>query len=224
MWHIGAVSILLLDVDGTLIDSLPGIQGGFLHTLDQLGWPRPEQEFTDRIAGPPMEVTLQSLGMTPEQAYEGLQIYLEYTRQRGWSNASSFPGMLELVRRWKDQGLMLATATSKGEEFARLILEREGFLEYIDFLGAAQEDGPRRGKSAVIEHVLTVNEWSADKHDILMVGDRSHDIDGAAEHGIDTVAVSWGYGTPEEWAAAAHTAHHPQDLEGIVHDWLTARG
>ncbi|HHU66538.1 HAD hydrolase-like protein [Corynebacterium sp.] len=217
------MSILLLDVDGTLIDSLPGIQGGFLHTLDQLGWPHPEQEFTDRIAGPPMEVTLRSLGMSPEQAHAGLQIYLEYTRQGGWGNATSFPGMLDLLRRWKEQGLTIATATSKGEGFARLILEREGFLEHIDFLGAAQENGPRRGKSAVIDHVLGANGWAADTHAILMVGDRSHDIEGAAEHGIDTVAVSWGYGTPEEWATAAHTAHTPQDLEGIVNDWLAAR-
>lgn len=218
------MSILLLDVDGTLIDSLPGIRAGFLHTLDQLGWPHPEQSFTERIAGPPMEVTLLSLGMTPAQAREGLHIYLEYTRGGGWADAASFPGMLDVVRGWKEQGLTVATATSKGEEFARLILEREGFLPYIDFLGAAQEDGPRRGKSAVIDHVLTTNGWSATTQDILMVGDRSHDIEGAAAHGIDTVAVSWGYGGPEERALAAHIAHTPQDLEGIVHDWLAVRG
>ncbi|MCS5480686.1 HAD hydrolase-like protein [Corynebacterium sp. YIM 101645] len=218
------MSILLLDVDGTLIDSLPGIQGGFRHTLDQLGWPHPDQQFIDHIAGPPMEVTLRSLGMSPELAREGLQIYLDYTRRGGWANATTFPGMLELVRAWKAAGLTLATATSKGEEFARLILEREGFLEHIDFLGAAQEDGPRRGKSAVIDHVLATNGWDVDTSDILMVGDRTHDIEGAAEHGINTVAVAWGYGTPAEWATAARTAHTPEDLKGIVHDWLAARG
>lgn len=218
------MSILLLDVDGTLIDSLPGIQGGFRHTLDQLDWPHPDQQFIDHIAGPPMEVTLRSLGMSPALAQEGLQIYLDYTRRGGWANATSFPGMLELVRAWKAAGLTLATATSKGEEFARLILEREGFLEHIDFLGAAQEDGPRRGKSAVIDHVLATNGWDAGTSDILMVGDRTHDIEGAAEHGIDTVAVAWGYGTPAEWATAARTAHTPDDLEGIVHDWLATRG
>ncbi|MFC6145588.1 HAD hydrolase-like protein [Corynebacterium nasicanis] len=218
------MSILLLDVDGTLIDSLPGIRAGFLHTLDQLGWPHPDEEFQRRIAGPPMEVTLRSLGMSPAQAQAGLQVYLDYTRRGGWADATSFPGMLDLVHRWKDAGLTIATATSKGEGFARLILEREGFLPHLDFIGAAQEDGPRRSKSAVIDHVLSTNGWAADSHDILMVGDRSHDITGAAAHGIDTVAVSWGYGTPEEWATAAHTAHTPQALEGIVHDWLAARG
>ena len=215
------MSILLLDVDGTLIDSLPGIQGGFLHTLDQLGWPHPEQEFTDRIAGPPMEVTLRSLGMSPEQAHAGLQIYLEYTRQGGWGNATSFPGMLDLLRRWKEQGLTIATATSKGEGFARLILERESFLEHIDFLGApgrTVRDGQVRRHDGV-----PVRRWAADTHAISW-SVTVPTTRGAAEHGIDTVAVSWGYGTPDEWATAARTAHTAQDLEGIVNDWLATRG
>lgn len=217
------MSILLLDVDGTLIDSFPGIRAGFLHTLDTLGWERPSEEFIARIPGPPMEVTLRSLGMSEEQAQEGLGIYLDYTAGGGWAEATAFDGMLDLVRRWKEQGYTVATATSKGESFAQQILEREGFLDHIDFLGAAQEDGPRRSKSAVIDHVLATTGWDTATSDILMVGDRSHDIEGAAEHGIDTVAVTWGYGTPEEWATARATAHSPEELEGIVHDCF-ARG
>ena len=184
------MSILLLDVDGTLIDSFPGIRAGFLHTLDMLGHEHPPEEFIARIPG-------------------------------GWADATAFPGMLDLVRRWKGQGHTVATATSKGESFAEKILAREGFLDHIDFLGAAQEDGPRRSKSAVIAHVLASTGWETATSDILMVGDRSHDIEGAAEHGIDTVAVTWGYGTPEEWATARATAHSPEELEGIVHDCFT---
>lgn len=214
------MSILLLDVDGTLIDSLPGIRAGFLHTLDQMGWEHPSEEFTRLIAGPPMEVTLQKVGMTPEQAREGLGIYLDYTARGGWADATTFPGMLDLVRTWKEQGLTLATATSKGEGFARKILDRAGFLPYLDFLGAAEEDGQRRSKTAVIDYVLSSNGWKGQTSDILMVGDRSHDIEGAAHFHLDTVAVSWGYGTADEWAHARYIAHTPQELEGIVHDWL----
>nr|WP_290216831.1 HAD hydrolase-like protein [Corynebacterium atrinae] len=217
------MSILLLDVDGTLVDSLPGIRAGFLHTLDEMGWDHPSEEFINRIAGPPMEITLQNVGMSPEQAREGLAIYLDYTARGGWADAQAFPGMLELVREWKATGLTVATATSKGEGFARKILDREGFLPFIDFLGAAEEDGPRRSKTAVIDHVLASNGWEDQTSDILMVGDRSHDIEGAAHFGIDTTAVTWGYGTPDEWAEARFTAHTPKELEGIVNDWLHVR-
>ncbi|WIM72158.1 HAD hydrolase-like protein [Corynebacterium suedekumii] len=85
------MSILLLDVDGTLIDSFPGIRAGFLHTLDTLGWKYPSEEFIARIPGPPMEVTLRSLGMSEEQAQEGLGIYLDYTADGGWADATALP-------------------------------------------------------------------------------------------------------------------------------------
>ena len=120
--------------------------------------------------------------------------------------------MRELLASWKEEGYQVVTATSKGEGFARAILEREGMLEHIDFLGAAQEDGPRRRKADVIAHVL-------DNVDIgrgLMIGDRLHDIEGAAQFGLSTAAVTWGYGTQAEWDQAWAVAHTPAELASLV--------
>ena len=209
---LGCVITLLLDVDGTLIDSFPGIRDGFLHALDAVGWEHPSDEFTARIPGPPMEETLASLDMDDATRDRAFTAYMEFTQAGGWQRATAFPGMLELLASWKEEGLQLATATSKGEGFARAILEREGMLEHIDFLGAAQEDGPRRRKADVIAHVL-------DNVDIgrgLMIGDRLHDIEGAAHFGLPTVAVTWGYGTQSEWDQAWAAAHTPAELARIV--------
>ena len=85
-----------------------------------------------------------------------------------------FPGVAELLPRWRERGLRLVTATSKGEGFARSILERVGLLEHIAFLGAAQEDGPRRAKADVIAHVLENVDIPAGTG--LMIGDRLHNI------------------------------------------------
>lgn len=209
---LGCVITLLLDVDGTLIDSLPGIRDGFLHALDAVGWEHPSEEFTARIPGPPMEETLGSLGMNDATRDRALAAYLEFTRAGGWQRAEAFPGMRELLASWKEEGFQVVTATSKGEGFARAILEREGMLDHIDFLGAAQEDGPRRRKADVIAHVL-------DNVDIgrgLMIGDRRHDIEGAAQFGLSTAAVTWGYGTQAEWDRAWAVAHTPAELASIV--------
>lgn len=214
---------LLFDLDGTLVDSFPGIRESFLHTLNVMGWEIPPEERINRVPGPPMEQTLQDLGMSPEMAQEGLQIYLAHYGEVGWDMSTEFPGMRELLIRLKEQGYRLCTATSKGERFAERALRKFQMFDLFEFMGAAQENGPRRDKAAVIRHVidhvdLTAGDPGLER--VLMIGDRSHDIEGAAEHGIDTVAVAWGYGTPAEWATAAHTAHTPEDLEGIVHDWL----
>lgn len=209
---LGCVITLLLDVDGTLIDSFPGIRDGFLHALDTVGWEHPSDEFIARIPGPPMEETLANLGMDDATRDRAFAAYMDFTHAGGWQRASAFPGMRDLLASWKEEGFRVVTATSKGEGFARAVLEREGMLEHIDFLGAAQEDGPRRSKADVIAHVL-------DNVDIgrgLMIGDRLHDIEGAAHFGFPAVAVAWGYGTQEEWDRAWATAHTPAELDKIV--------
>lgn len=210
---------LLLDVDGTLIDSFPGIRACFLHALEQVGWPAPDKEDIARIPGPPMEQTLRGLGMPEEMVKEAFAVYMAEYGRVGWQNSRPFPQLQELLTGWRELDIRISTATSKGEGFARRTLAEYGMLEHFDFLGAAQEDGPRRTKAAVIAHVLDSLELRGQEAEMLMVGDRSHDIEGAAEFGIDTVAVAWGYGTPEEWAAAEFTASDPAELDRIVREW-----
>lgn len=211
--------IVLLDVDGTLIDSFPGIRRGFLHALDTVGRPHPSEDVVSRIAGPPMEQTLASLGLSDEEVNTAFEAYLDFTRRGGVLEADMYPQSLQLLRRLQEQGFYLATATSKGEDFARTVLSEFRLLPHLDFLGAAQEHGPRRTKAAVIEYVLDSLGLHERTSDILMVGDRLHDIDGARSFGIDTVAVTWGYGRPEEWAEAAHVAENTDELEKIINDW-----
>ncbi len=212
------VSHLLLDLDGTLVDTFPGVRAGLLHALDTLGHPHPDEAFLAGIAGPPMEETLAAAGVPAEQVPAGLKAYLDYAAGGGWLQASPFPGVAELLAGWHDEGLVLATATSKGEHFARITLEHFGLLDYIDFLGAAEEDGPRRTKTAVLEHTLTNLGLKGPKPPALMIGDRIHDFDGARAFGIDSVAVAWGYGTDAERAHAIAVAADPAELERIVHD------
>lgn len=211
-------SIIFLDVDGTVIDSFPGIRAGFLHALDAVGVAHPSEDFTAKIPGPPMEQTLGRL-MDAELVPAAFDAYMAFTRGGGWSQAQPFEGMVEFIARLKEQGFFVATATSKGEGFARNILERIGALEHIDFLGAAEEYGDRRSKSAVIRHVLDSVGIADRTSDTLMVGDRSHDIAGAAHFGIETVAVTWGYGDEAEWAQAAYTATTVTELEAVIRDW-----
>ncbi|MBI9000946.1 HAD-IA family hydrolase [Corynebacterium sp. CCM 9185] len=210
---------LLIDVDGTLIDSYPGIRASFLHTLDAMGHPHPGEDILSRIAGPPMEQTMRAVGMTPDEAHQAVEIYLRHYGEGSWANAEPYPGMRELLARWKEKGFQVCTATSKGEHFARQSLELYGMIDFIDFLGAAEENGPRRSKESVIAHVLDSLALRGTQPDILMIGDRIHDFDGAATFGIDAVACAWGYGDADEHAKARWTATNTRHLEDIVDEW-----
>ena len=212
--------ILLLDVDGTLVDSYPGIRAGLLHALDELDVEHPAEEFLQRIAGPPMEETLRSLSLDETQVKEGFDAYMDYTRNGGWAQATAFEGVDKLL---SDLHLdyYLATATSKGREFASMILQKLDLYRYLDFLGAAEEYGARRNKPAVINYVLESLDIRERADEILMIGDRIHDVEGAREYGIATVAVTWGYGSPEEWDEAETQARNPEELQEIIHEWST---
>ena len=83
-------------------------------------------------------------------------------------------------------------ATSKLEPTAQRILAHFGLDQHFEVIAGASPDGARKTKIEVLAHALDQLQPLPER--VLMVGDRSHDVDGAAAHGIDTVVVGWGYG------------------------------
>ena len=209
------MTTLLFDVDGTLIDSFPGIRHGFLVGLEAVGWDVPDEDFIRRIPGPPMPETMRSLGMSAAQVETAMRAYSDYMSGEGWQRFEVYPGMDDLVRRLAGEGYRVCTATSKSERFARAALERAGILEHIDFLGAASNDGTRAKKVDVIRYVLD----QAAPQRPLMIGDRLHDFEGAAAFNIPSVAVTWGYGAEEEWELADYVAGDATELERIIREF-----
>lgn len=246
--------ILLVDVDGTLTDSFPGIRDSFLHALDNNGIERPDEAAINRIPGPPMIETLRGMGLPDDLANKALQDYLDHQTGGGWSNAAEFPGMKTLLAKWREQGVILSTATSKSMVSAQRILEHYGMLQYFHVLAAADPSVGRQGKAMVIDYALEQlcalpelggqdgssadgagsgdGAGSADDADsrdgaatldpanMLLIGDRIHDVEGAAEHGIASVLVGWGYGDDSERARATHFVETPQQLDDFVQRWL----
>lgn len=227
--------ILLLDVDGTLVDSYPGIRDSFLHALEDNDVPVPGDDVLTRLPGPPMIDTLRSLGLEGDELARTFASYRSYYDGEGWQLAGPVEGMAGLLADWKDRGFILATATSKAEASARRALERFDLLRYIDVIGAAEDDaGPtaRRGKTDVIRHTLgllglptdSVDEGGpAARRNLLMIGDRIHDVEGAATFGIRTALVDWGYGSRDEHAKADYSVADVGELRRLVDDWSDPR-
>ncbi|WP_018024532.1 HAD-IA family hydrolase [Corynebacterium ulceribovis] len=209
---------VLIDVDGTISNSMPGIRAGLLEALDSLGVPHPDEEFLATIAGPPMVETLAALGLSDEQVDAAFAVYMNQQRMGGWQMTSMYPQWPEILDGWRTDGLQLATATTKGEYFAAKVLEMFELTDCFAAIGAASNDGTRRQKADVIAYALAQLGIAAGP-DVLMIGDRRHDIEGARAHGIDTVLVSWGYGLPEEHAMATAVVHSPEELDAYVRQW-----
>ena len=105
---------------------------------------------------------------------------------------SLFDGIPQLLADLRAAGVRLAVATSKAEPTARRILAHFGLDDHFEVIAGASLDGVRASKADVMAHALAQLEPLPER--VVMVGDRSHDVEGAAAHGIDTVVVGWGYG------------------------------
>ena len=187
-----AYDTVIFDLDGTLSDSAPGIVASLHHAYDLLGHPKPD-DFVPFI-GPPFEATFRAAGFTEAEIFDLLGVYRERYWNTGAFENSIYPGIDEVLTQLTALGYRLAVATSKPEETALRILEHFGYIERFEIIGGATFDESRSTKSAVLDHVL--GQLGACRP--VMIGDRHHDIEGAAEHGIDCIGVRWGYSIGDE--------------------------
>ncbi|KCH35409.1 protein tyrosine kinase transcriptional regulator PtkA [Mycobacterium tuberculosis KT-0108] len=183
--------LVIFDLDGTLTDSARGIVSSFRHALNHIGAPVPEGDLATHIVGPPMHETLRAMGLG-ESAEEAIVAYRADYSARGWAMNSLFDGIGPLLADLRTAGVRLAVATSKAEPTARRILRHFGIEQHFEVIAGASTDGSRGSKVDVLAHALAQLRPLPER--LVMVGDRSHDVDGAAAHGIDTVVVGWGYG------------------------------
>jgi phosphoglycolate phosphatase len=185
-----SAQLVIFDLDGTLTDSAEGIVASFLHALAHIGAPVPDGDLAAQIVGPPMDDTFRS--MVGEHAEDAITAFRAEYGTRGWAMNALFDGIEPLLADLRAAGVRLAVATSKLEPTARRILAHFGLDQHFEVIAGASPDGSLKTKVEVLAHALEQLRPLPDR--VLMVGDRSHDVHGAAAHGIDTVVVGWGYG------------------------------
>lgn len=216
--------VLLVDLDGTITDSLHGISSSLHHALGTVGARWDDTRDIRSIAGPPMTETLASLGLSGEDLDRAVAAYREHYDEVGWKENGVFAGMDGLLGRLADDGYRMAVATSKDQVAARRILAHFDLSAPFEFIGGADLGVGRTAKADVVAHSLSslglraVPAAEGGTPQVLMIGDREHDVHGAARYGIDTALVRWGYGRPEEWAEARWSVVDTTELEAVIRD------
>ncbi len=205
--------LVLLDLDGTLTASHPGIIASVVQTFKELGHPVPDESELRRFIGPAIEVSLRNNGIKEEDVDRGVQIYRRYysetasfedprhpgQRVPGRLLATVFDGIPEQLNRMREHGLTLAVATCKPEYQALPVCDHFGLRPLVDGVYGASKDSTRVTKGQVITYALQRLGFDAKHGDqALMVGDRWTDADGALETGLDCLGCGWGYAEPGE--------------------------
>jgi len=219
-----SVRTVLLDLDGTLVDSAPTIVEHLAAAIAEVGFPVPDAERLRRLVGPPFETALPELGLTAQQTAAAITAYRTSYDAVAATITPLYPGIAALLERLREDGLRLATATSKPEELARKIVAGVGLTGYLDLVGGADHLAGRVGKTAVVGSVLERLGLDPAREPVVMVGDRHHDVDGAAAHGIPTIGVAWGYAEPGELAGARMIVSDLDELATVLRNdgvWST---
>lgn len=209
---------IFFDLDGTLSDSAPGIINSVLYALRGLGIEENDRQKLTCFVGPPlMESFPKYYGIEAAELTEAVRLFREYFQAHGIFENTMYEGVPAMLDELRAAGRRLAVATSKPESFARQILERYGIAERFDFIGGSVLDETRTKKDEVIAYCVQ-SLSIADPADILMVGDRSHDVLGAAKHFVDCMGVLYGYGDEAELrgAGAKYIAETVSDVSRLI--------
>lgn len=202
------------DLDGTITDSSLGITNAVIYALDRFGIEERDRTKLYKFIGPPLNISFQEYyGFSEEETRKAVAYFREYYEEKGFLENQVYDGMEEVLIRLKDRGKRLVVATSKPEAYARKIIGHFRLSSYFDYIAGMELDGGRGSKAEVIAYALHAC-GIADPSGVLMVGDREHDVLGAASVGMDCLGVLYGFGTREELesAGAAYIAETVEDI------------
>ncbi|WP_244783341.1 HAD-IA family hydrolase [Acinetobacter sp. F-1] len=194
---------ILIDLDGTLTDPKVGITTSARYGLEKVGHPISDEINIDWIIGPPLKASLAKLLNIETDhilAEQALMAYRERFAVKGLYENHVFEGVAETLAELKRRGYRLFVATAKPTVYAKQILEHFDLAQYFSDIHGSELNGDRTNKAELIQYILAQQQLQADQ--CMMVGDREHDIFGARHNGIETIAVSYGYGSQEELALA----------------------
>lgn len=190
---------ILFDLDGTLTDPKLGITSSVQYALRALGIEEPSLDQLEPFIGPPLADSFAEFyGLNEEQVEMAVAKYRERFQNQGIYENEIYPGIAEMLAALKANGKKLSIASSKPTPFVERILDYFDIRMYFDHIIGSNLDGTRSRKEEVVEEALRQMlpagmTPAGKKASVAMVGDRKFDIEGAREHGITSVGVSFGY-------------------------------
>lgn len=195
---------LLFDLDGTLVDTSEGILKSAQFALREMGIEEPDINRLKHFIGPPLKDTFINMyRMSDLKAVEATAAFRRYYNQEGKFQCRLYDGITDMLHKLKESGYSLFVATSKPTVFSRDILKFLNIECYFEGIVGSNLDNTRSKKVEIIQYILT--EYGIeDKSQVVMIGDKSHDLIGAVQAGVSGVGVSFGFGTKEELCSVSH--------------------
>jgi len=190
---------ILFDLDGTITDSSPGIINSYLHSLSRIDLAENDIDMLRSYIGSPLRAYYtERHNMSTADSDIAVKHFREHYAETGLFENTVYPGMDELIHKLHESGFRLYIATSKPLQFAITVLDHFNLKEYFNSIHGSDMSADNKPKDKLIADAILMNGLV--KSECVMIGDRYHDINGAKVNGIDSIAVTYGYGSVDELA------------------------
>jgi phosphoglycolate phosphatase len=212
--------IALFDLDGTLVDSRRGILHSLHLTLDAYGVDRvSDDDLTKHIGASLWRIFEHYLHTTDKHLLDAaVAKYRHIYRDGPMFEYDIYDGVLEALQALQQQNMRVVIATAKAHEYAREVVMTGALGPYIHHVYGSELDGSNVEKPDLIRHVLATEQKTAAQ--AVMIGDRYHDMHGAAANGVRSIGVLYGYGTLDELHAATRLVDSATELPAAINELL----
>lgn len=190
--------LIIFDLDGTLIDSIPDLTDAVNHMRSTFSLSRLSQaEVTSLVGEGAMRLVEEALpGFNRADLQKGLECFLDYNFRHIIDKTGFYPDVTETLDILKDKGYVLAVASNKSEPHCKEILRLLEADHYFSAILGAESAAERKPSPAPIFHLM--QQFGVSHSETVMVGDSINDIKAGKSAGVLTIGCTFGYGTSDE--------------------------
>ena len=208
---------IFFDLDGTITQSEFGITASAAYALSKFGIEEKDKSMLLKFIGPPLYYSFEKFyGIYGSKADEAIKYFREYYEADAYKDAPVFEGIPEVLESLLKDGRSLLVVTSKPGYLAKRVIEYTGLTDYFYEIVGPGSEMTDPSKADLIRRAVEIT--GADQSEVLMIGDRNYDIEGANDAGVDSAGAIYGYGTRTELelAGATYLVETPMDILKII--------
>lgn len=185
--------VVLFDLDGTLLDTSPGIFNSVRFAEKTLGLnPIPDNQLKNFVGPPPIESYKINYGVSEEIAIKATKYHRQYGAEYGIYEAKIYDGVPEMLNRLKNNGCILGVCTLKRQDIAENVLRNFDLFDFFDtVVGIDNQESLTKADTI---NIALENVNFTDRAKVVLVGDSMYDAEGAGKANIDFIGVTYGFG------------------------------
>ena len=211
--------LAVYDLDGTLLDTAEGVLAAAKYTIKQFGFRELDDRQMRSFIGPPIQESFAKAYHVEGDILQDIAtVFRDRYKNVDLLKAVPYDGIYDSLLDLRNNGIKLAVATYKREDYALRILEHFGFNKYFDVMHGADHNNVLR-KSDIVEQCI-IETGMTEKGTVVLVGDTISDEAGAKKVGIDFIGVTYGFGYQDdkarEKADAIGFASTPFEVKNMI--------